>query len=203
VILNSYIKYGAEVRKNCSELGCPDFTLAEISGFDWYDDMSPWAVPSVGGNEPQTGGKADACLELLTGKILPKIKDEAGVEPRCVMLAGYSLAGLFALYASTRCAEFRAVASCSGSMWFPGFREYIETRDAGVFPELVYLSLGDREARTGNELLRTVEENTAVISSVLARNGVKTYFEMNKGNHFKQSALRTAKGIKWILEEAK
>ena len=66
----------------------------------------------------------------------------------------------------------------------------------------IYFSLGDREAHTRNPILRTVEENTREISRCLAENGVNTVFEMNKGNHFQQSALRIAKGIRWILQSS-
>ena len=149
------------------------------------------------------GIRADEYLELLLDEIIPAVKTELNAEPKVVMLAGYSLAGLFALYAVTKCDLFTAAASCSGSMWFPDFKEYITKFDTTKLPRTIYFSLGDREAHTKNKILQTVEGHTRAIEKHLAESGINTVFELNKGNHFQQGALRTAKGIKWILEESK
>ena len=141
VILNNYMKSNGEIYKKCKELGCPDFTLAEISGLNWDDDMSPWAIPPISENDTPCGGKADAYLTLLLNEIIPTVKTELNAEPRSIMLAGYSLAGLFALYAVTKCDLFTAAASCSGSMWFPDFKEYITKFDTTKLPRAIYFSL--------------------------------------------------------------
>lgn len=203
VILNNYMKSNGEIYKKCKKLGCPDFTLVEISGLNWDDDMSPWAIPPISENDTPCGGKADEYLELLLDEIIPSVKAGLNNELQYMMLAGYSLAGLFALYAVTKCDLFSAVAACSGSMWFPDFKEYIMKYDAAKLPKTIYFSLGDREARTNNKILQTVEDNTREIEKHLAEHGINTVFELNKGNHFQQGALRTAKGIKWILEATK
>lgn len=203
VVLNSFMETGEELLAKCSELLCPDFTLVEISGLDWNNELSPWASPPVGRDNVPFGGGADGYFETLIGEIIPAAVAQLDKKPRSVILAGYSLAGLFALYASTKCDMFRAVASCSGSMWYPGFKEYILYCDISRLPKSVYFSLGDREALTSDETLRTVEDNTREISEHLAEKGIKTVFELNKGNHFKQSVMRIAKGICRILEMCK
>ena len=202
VILNDFKSSGNEIYQACKALGCPDFTLAEITGLRWNDELSPRAAEPLGKNEPPFGGKADEYLGLLLEEILPAVTAELDGAPRRVLLAGYSMAGLFALYAATKCKAFQAVASCSGSLWFPGFKETMLTCGASGLPRAAYFSLGDREARTKNEILRTVEDNTKEIAARFAAQGVRTFFEMNKGNHFQQGALRTAKGITWIVENS-
>lgn len=197
VILNSYQKSGVEILRHCRDLGCPDFTLAEITGLNWNDDLSPWKLSQAGGEA--FGGKAEGYLAVLLRDLLPAIKAALSAPPSRVLLAGYSLAGLFALYAAAGCGEFQAVASCSGSLWYPGFTDYLKARDPALLPQTVYLSLGDREARTKNETLRTVEDNTRELAQYFAQRGIDAVFELNKGNHFHQAALRTAKGICWIL----
>ena len=201
VILNEYMPSNGAIYQKCLELGCPDFTLAEITGLDWNNDLSPWESPPIGAEDMPFGGRADAYLELLLGQILPAVIGETGAKPKAVMLAGYSLAGLFALYAATKCDAFCSVASCSGSLWYPGFVGYLTACNAEKLPRTVYLSLGDREARTKNETLRTVEERTRMTEQYLAASGVDAFFELNKGNHFHQGHLRIAKGIRWILEK--
>jgi len=200
VILNEYMRSGGEIYQKCRDTGCPDFTLAEITGLNWENEMSPWKMKPLGKNDPPFGGMADEYLLLLLNSIIPAIKTELKTEPAAILLAGYSLAGLFALYAAGKCSAFQAIASCSGSLWFPGITDYIKEQPIEKLPDIIYFSLGDREARTRHEILRTVEDNTRDISDYLARHGINTILEMNKGNHFQQPALRTAKGIKWILE---
>ena len=45
------------------------------------------------------------------------------------VIAGYSLAGLFALWAAWNSGYFRRVASVSGSLWYPGFTDYIRNNE--------------------------------------------------------------------------
>ena len=49
--------------------------------------------------------------------------------------------------------------SVSGSLWFPGFREYVLFPPVHQ-PDCVYFSLGDKERKTRNSVLQTVQENT-------------------------------------------
>ena len=62
--------------------------------------------------------------------------------PRWRGIAGYSLAGLFAVYALYRTDVFARAASVSGSLWFPGFREYVFSHTPLCRPDCVYFSLG-------------------------------------------------------------
>lgn len=117
-----------------------------------------------------------------------------------VGIAGYSLAGLFALYAMYRCDCFARVASISGSLWFPKFREYVLRHELMRQPEMLYMSLGDAEAKTKHAVLKTVQENTEAIVRRYQEVGVDVRWELNPGNHFRDVAMRSAKGIKAILE---
>ena len=70
----------------------------------------------------------------------------------------------------------------------------------GVDHIMLYFSLGDREARTRNRYLRSVQENTEQIVSHFKQLGLDVSWELNPGNHFKDAALRSAKGIRALLE---
>ena len=69
-----------------------------------------------------------------------------------------------------------------------------------MFPDKIYFSLGDKEANTRNPILKTVEDNTRELSEYFKNLGSEVKFELNKGNHFTDIILRSAKGIKAILD---
>ena len=75
-----------------------------------------------------------------------------------------------------------------------------EPRDE-VKPDKLYLSLGNKEAKTRNKLLTTVQDNTEAFAAYYRELGIDVTYELNPGNHFKDAALRSARGIKAILED--
>ena len=70
---------------------------------------------------------------------------------------------------------------------------------ARKMPERIYLSLGVKEPKAGSALMREVGEKTEIIHQHFQELGIETILEMNPGGHFTGTALRTAKGISWIL----
>ena len=51
-----------------------------------------------------------------------------------------------------------------------------------------------------NTVLKTVQENTEAILQHYQELGVDVRWELNPGNHFRDVAMRSTKGIKAILE---
>lgn len=200
VYLNTFEQEGDQVYQQLQDMGCPDFTLVAVSGLDWHHDMTPWEMPPVSKGTPPCTGGADEYLRLLTEEFLPKAEEAVQGPVLWRGLAGYSLAGLFAIYSAYRTQVFSRLASMSGSLWFPEFKEYVFSHEMKSRPEHLYLSLGDRECRTNNPYLRTVQENTGEIVDYYTRKGIDTMYWLNPGNHFKNTARRTAAGIAWILE---
>lgn len=200
VYLNTFEQEGDQVYQQLQDMGCPDFTLVAVSGLDWHHDMTPWEMPPVSKGAPPCTGGADEYLRLLTEELLPKAEEAVQGPVLWRGLAGYSLAGLFAIYSAYRTQVFSRLASMSGSLWFPEFKEYVFSHEMKSRPEHLYLSLGDRECRTNNPYLRTVQENTGEIADYYTRKGIDTMYWLNPGNHFKNTARRTAAGIAWILE---
>ena len=200
VYLNTFEQEGDQVYQQLQDMGCPDFTLVAVSGLDWHHDMTPWEMPPVSKGAPPCTGGADEYLRLLTEELLPKAEEAVQGPVLWRGLAGYSLAGLFAIYSAYRTQVFSRLASMSGSLWFPEFKEYVFSHEMKSRPEHLYLSLGDRECRTNNPYLRTVQENTGEIADYYTRKGIDTMYWLNPGNHFKNIARRTAAGIAWILE---
>ena len=114
-------------------------------------------------------------------------------------ISGYSLAGLFALYTGYKTKKFKKIITVSGSMWYPNFEEYIRKNKINSNINSIYFSLGNLEKLSENPILKTVEEKTKSIEKYLS-NFIKTKYEENEENHFKNVAERISKGIKWSLE---
>lgn len=199
VYLNAYGEEGGQVRAEMDKLGCPDCSLVAVSGLDWDKDLSPWPAPAVRrGEEPFAGGAAEY-LAWMTGSLLPAARALLPGTSCWEGLAGYSMAGLFAVWALSRTDVFRRGASMSGSLWYPGIREYLMAHPPR--PDCLYFSLGSKESKTRNTLMAAVEENTRAIQAFCRGQGITTTFQLNPGNHFRDTAARTAAGIAWMLEQ--
>ena len=201
IYLNTYSNEGQKVYEAAQAPGYLPFTLVAISDLGWNHDMAPWDSPAAFKNgEPFTGG-ADGYLRLLVEEIIPEAEKELVGPPAWRGIAGYSLAGLFALYAIYRTDVFSRVGCTSGSLWFPGFKEYIFSHEPKRRPDCIYFSLGDKEAKTRNPVLKTVQENTEEIQTFYQNKGIDTVFQLNPGNHFVQGIERTIAGIQWLLSK--
>lgn len=199
VYLNTYGREGEAVFRQISAFGDLDFTLVAISGLNWEHDMVPWDIPSISSKDTPCTGGADAYLELLLNEILPQAEEPVLGTPLWRGIAGYSLAGLFALYSIYRTDVFSRAASVSGSLWFPDFPAFVCSHTPKQTPDCIYFSLGDKEHKTRNPFLQTVRQNTEEMEDFYKQQGIATTFQLNPGNHFQDAALRTAAGIRWIL----
>ena len=199
IYLNTYSNEGQKVYEAAQTAGCPPFFPATISDLDWNHDMVPWDSPPAFKNaEPCTGG-ADEYLRLLTEEIIPMAEKEIAGAPRWRGIVGYSLAGLFALYAIYQTDLFSRVGSMSGSLWFPSMKKYIFSHEPKHWPDCMYFSLGDKESKTRNPILRSVRQNTEDIQSFFQDKGIDTVFQLNPGNHYNHAVDRTAAGLCWLL----
>jgi len=198
IYLNVFEGDGSDVWDACGKLNCSDFTLVAISGLSWDADLSPWEAEPIFRGDNFRGG-ADGYLGELTREMIPAAEQEHGLAPAWRGIAGYSLAGLFAIYSLYKTDLFRRAVTASGSLWFPDFLEYAKTQDMMTQPEAVYFSLGSKESKVRNPVMAKVEENTKALQAYYSGIGIHSIYESNPGNHFKEPEVRTAKGIKWIL----
>ena len=199
IYLNTFSGEGQKIYEAARAANYPQFALVAISDLDWNHDMAPWDRPAAFKNgEPFIGG-ADDYLRLLVEEIMPRAEKELSGPPAWRGIAGYSLAGLFALYAIYRTDVFSRVGCMSGSLWFPGFKEYVFSHEPKRRPDCMYFSLGDKESKTRNPLLRSVRQNTEEIQAFYQGKGIDTVFQLNPGNHYNHAVERTAAGICWLL----
>lgn len=200
IYLNTYGQEGEAVYQQLQASCCPDFTLVAIYNLNWNHDMVPWDVPPVFGKDASYTGGADLYLKLLLDEIMPEAEKMVPGTPAWRGIAGYSLAGLFAVYAIYQTDVFSRVASVSGSLWFPEIKEFIFSHAPKQTPSCIYFSLGDKEHKTRNSFLRCVRQNTQEIHTFFENQGIDTIFQVNSGNHFQDAVLRTAAGIQWVLK---
>ncbi len=196
-----YHENGQLLLEACGQVDCSGFNLVTISGLHWNQELSPWRVDTVVSRDDNFSGEASQWLPLLTGEVVPQVERLLDAPPAWRLLAGYSLAGLFAVWTSFQCDLFTRILSASGSMWYPGWLEYAQQHETAVPLQGVYLSVGDKESTSRNAVLQTVGERTQALADLLASRGVNVKFELNPGNHFKNPPLRVAKGIKWLMQQ--
>lgn len=186
-----------EVYALAKQLSDADFTLIAFETEDWNDELSPWSAPAVFGDEA-FGGNARKTLETLKNDVVPTVENEID-RPERRFIGGYSLSGLFALWCCYESELFDGAASCSGSLWFPKLDEYAESRPvpSGRF----YFSLGDKEPKTKNKVMSAVGDMTLKIYDKFSEANAGCKYESNSGGHFKDCALRLAKGVAFLAED--
>ena len=171
------------------------FRMAAFTVADWNRDLSPWPAPAVFGNQDFAGQAAET-LRWLTDTCIPRA-EETPAEARAI--GGYSLAGLFSLWAFYETGLFQGAASCSGSLWYPGWPEYAQKKNAP--PQgVLYLSLGEKEPLTRNRVMAQVGDATRAQHALALSQGLDTALAWHPGGHFQEPEQRTAQGFAWLLE---
>ena len=179
----------------------------------WEENFSPWCAPRVFAKGPNFGDGAQKTLDTLINQVIPWTESDLTEPPAYRVLVGYSLAGLFSLWAGVSqqvargfqpgaAATFQRIGAVSGSFWFPGLLDYVDQQLSGGAVGLThaYLSLGDREARTPNPQIMHVRENAELLASKLESAGITSTFELNRGNHFQNVEGRMQKALDWLLK---
>ena len=128
--------------------------LAEFGEIDWDRDYSPWEASSGGRHFSGGAERLIAFLPDFTAELEKRFGRFGSV-----YLCGYSLGGLFALYADALWDEPRlcGAASCSGSTWFPGWLEFQRLHP---LRGRIFLSLGGKEKNSPDPLMAQVEQTT-------------------------------------------
>lgn len=137
VYLHSLKGNGSEVWGQCQSLNCPPFTLISIPTPNWNNSLTPWKCEGLfAEDKPFEGNARQHLLQLETMVAQTEQHLETTPHHRCI--AGYSLAGLFATWAPFNTTLFDALASASGSLWYPDFSEYVSINTFAKKPLCAY-----------------------------------------------------------------
>ena len=201
-------------------------SLVNIGVDLWEENFSPWCAPRVFAKGPNFGDGAQKTLDILINQVVLWAESDLTEPPAYRALVGYSLAGLFSLWAGVSpqlsdaaapqvargvargsqldapATTFQRIGAVSGSFWFPSLLDYVDQQLSGGVVGLThaYLSLGDREARTPNPQIMHVRENAELLASKLENAGITSTFELNRGNHFQNVEGRMQKALDWLVK---
>lgn len=173
------------------------FAIVFFDTVEWAKALMPWQDEAVSRNE-EVGKHAQDTLVYIEESLVPWLHERFGKLP-CI-IGGYSLGGLFALWAARQSAAFCAVAAASPSLWIKGWVDFADNRSLNA--QLAYVSLGNREEHCRNQRMARIGDCVRHEHLTLAAQlgPSATMLEWNNGGHFGEEAERTAKAFAWCIE---
>ena len=136
-------------------------SLVNVGVEQWEENFSPWCAPRVFAKGSNFGDGAQKTLDTLINQVVPWAESDLTEPPAYRVLVGYSLAGLFSLWAGVsqqvargcqpddalsqpgpssqpgaphvdaHVATFKRIGAVSGSFWFPGLLDYVDQQLSG------------------------------------------------------------------------
>ncbi len=177
--------------------GC---TIVAMYGLAWNDDLTPWIAEGVFRKAKPFGGQAASFLHSLCDEYFPQIESQLGLERPERYLIGISLSGLFAVWSLFNCGIFTGIASISGSLWYDGFTSWTQGQTPFKAVNKIFISLGDREKRSKDRRMSTVEEATLQVVETLRRKGAPVDFILEDNTtHFSPVIPRLEKALGALL----
>lgn len=176
------------------------FAIVFFDTVEWAKALMPWQDEAVSRDE-EVGRYASNTLEYIIESLIPWLHERFGKLP-CI-IGGYSLGGLFALWAARQSAAFCAVAAASPSLWIKGWADFADNRSLNA--QLAYVSLGDREEHCRNQRMARIGDCVRHEHLTLAGQigTTATTLEWNSGGHFGNEPQRTARAFVWCMKNIK
>ena len=169
------------------------FVLVTFEVEDWTLDLMPWPDRNISREEDL---RASVTLNFILQSLLPALEGMYGTLP--VIIGGYSLGGLFALWASTFTDRFCAVAAASPSLWIRDWIPFV--RKHPPLASSIYLSLGEREEHVRNQAIAKVGDCIRETYQLLTESR-HCILVWEDGNHFTDNDGRLARAFAWCLKE--
>ncbi|MDO4203945.1 MAG: hypothetical protein Q4D07_05600 [Selenomonadaceae bacterium] len=198
VFINDNIESGDGVAALLDNL---PLNVAVVDPGVWEDALTPWPEPGLSSKGPQFGGKGRDLIRAYWKKIIPKAEQMVVIKPCCRIISGYSLAGLWGVYAGWESGLFERVAVASASLWYEGFLDYLKTKEPASSLRRIHMALGRKEAKARNPRLARIGEATAEARTLMQQKGVTSNLVMTEGGHFTNAASRLADTIRAVVRE--
>lgn len=192
------------------------FAIVFFDCVEWARALMPWADDAVS-RDAEVGRHAPDTLRFIEHTLLPWLRERFGALP-CI-IGGYSLGGLFALWAARNTDAFAAVAAASPSLWVKGWGEYaaahpvlspqptiqnskLITQNSELRSSAIHLSLGDREEHCRNQRMKRIGDCVRAEYALLCKQLSPTAVTLrwHEGGHFGAEAERTAEAFAWCME---
>ena len=182
----------------------PALNFVLIDSKNRVDDYTPWPLQSSEAMPKDFGGKAAEHLKFITTKVIPVCESEYGFASSADKRAigGYSLGGLFSLYAAVNTDLFGTVLSCSSSLWYPDFLAYLKEHPFKAPHPKLYMSVGDEEGLTASNLTKDQIPKTMAFKNWLEKKFQANDFKfiLEEGNHGNNIPDRVGHAIQWLEE---
>ena len=185
----------------------PALNFVLINANNRTDDYTPWPLQASESMPMDFGGKAAEHLSFFATHVIPFCESKyafASSEEKRV-IGGYSLGGLFSLYAAVNTNLFGTALSCSSSLWFPDFLDYLKEHPFKAPHPKLYMSVGDEEGLTATNLTNHQIPNTMMLKDLLEPKFQPGDFKftLEEGNHGNNISGRAWRAIEWVEENCR
>lgn len=170
-------------------------TVVRVPVRNWDDSLTPWPAPGLRPGEPDFGGNAASTLRELTEETIPQVEARYELSSARCAVCGYSLGGLFSLYAFAQSSYFSACACLSGSLWYPGWVDHLRDLPLEGAGRYAFFSIGKKERKAGPPVMRTVQDDIEACAEILRGRGCAVDVTVGPGNHMQHHTERLAAGL--------
>ena len=183
-----------------------NFIMVYIRPIERNLEYTPWEEESYTAHIDRFCGGADKYLDTLDNEIIPRIIKDLGMKIKedNIYLAGASLGGLLSAYGLYEYPEIGGAIMVSPSFWYPGFLNYMESKDVDLTGKTIYMDIGEEEHKGLITNCNSPKEDFEAGRKILLSKGVskdKISCDIHPGMHHKEVYFldRIYKGIEYIL----
>ena len=185
----------------------PPLNFVLLNANNRTDDYTPWPLQASETMPMDFEGKAEEHLSFISTHVIPFCESEYGLASSAEkrVIGGYSLGGLFSLYAAVNTDLFGTVLSCSSSLWYPDFLDYLKEHPFKAAHPKLYMSVGDQEGTTATNLTADQTLNTLALKDWIEPKfqAGDFQFTLEEGNHGNDIPGRAWRAVEWVEENSK
>jgi predicted alpha/beta superfamily hydrolase len=153
-----------------------ELILVGVETKDRSREYTPWYGRALDEQHSDFGGQGDNYLSFLAQRLKPNIDNKYNTlaGPETTGIAGSSLGGLISLYAAYLYpGVFGRIASISGSFWYEGLMEFMETQQLTDTGRKIYLDVGSREGTNKTNIQKEMVYRARNAYQILRNNGFR------------------------------